>query len=89
MRLSGRWDIWLLACAVPLQLPVAEITTAQRGLAAEVSLDVAEAGLDRESAVNCDGIHTVPQTVLTEQIGGVSPTIMRRVCRSLAYSVGC
>jgi mRNA-degrading endonuclease toxin of MazEF toxin-antitoxin module len=68
---------------------VAEITTSQRGLAAEVSLDVAEAGLDRESAVNCDGIHTVPQTMLTERIGGVSPAMMRRVCRSLAYSVGC
>ncbi|MDJ0496294.1 MAG: type II toxin-antitoxin system PemK/MazF family toxin [Acidimicrobiia bacterium] len=68
---------------------VAEITTRQRGLAAEVSIDPTEAGVDRESAVNCDGIHTVPQTVLTEQIGGVSPATLRRVCRSLAYALGC
>jgi mRNA-degrading endonuclease toxin of MazEF toxin-antitoxin module len=68
---------------------VAEITTSQRGLATEVALDSADAGVGRESAVNCDGIHTVPQTMLTEQIGAVNSATMHRVCQTLAYAVGC
>lgn len=39
---------------------VAEITTSIRGIAAEVELDHVGAGLDRPSAVNCDGLHTIP-----------------------------
>lgn len=38
---------------------VAEVTTSVRGLAAEVEVDHVEAGLDRPSVINCDGIHTV------------------------------
>ncbi len=68
---------------------VAEITTSQRGLAAEVILDPAEAGVDHVSAVNCDGIHTVPQTLLTEQVGELSAETMKRVCRAAAFALGC
>lgn len=68
---------------------VVEITTAQRGLAAEVPLDPTAAGLDQESAVNCDGIHTIGQTMLTERVGAVSSATMLRVCRSASYALGC
>ena len=41
---------------------VAEITTSIRGIGAEVLLDRGTIGLERESAINCDGMHTVAQT---------------------------
>jgi len=68
---------------------VAEITSSLRGLAAEVPIDHAQLGLDRESAVNCDGLHTVPQTMLTEFVGTASQATMRRVCASVSYALGC
>lgn len=68
---------------------VAEITTSIRGLAAEVPIDSAHFGLDRESAVNCDGLHTVPQTVLTEFVGITSRATMRQVCAAVSYALGC
>ena len=68
---------------------VAEVTTSIRGLAAEVRIDHTGVGLDRPSVVNCDGIHTVAQTVLTEPVGEVSDDIMRRVCSAVSYAVGC
>ncbi|MBA3652677.1 MAG: type II toxin-antitoxin system PemK/MazF family toxin [Actinobacteria bacterium] len=67
---------------------VAEVTTSIRGLAAEVNVDSA-VGLDRPSVVNCDGIHTVAQTVLTGPIGEVSETTMRAVCSAINYALGC
>lgn len=68
---------------------VAEITTSTRGLAAEVVLDHGELGLDRESAVNCDGIHTVPQTMLTEFVTVADQATMNRVCAAVSYALGC
>jgi mRNA-degrading endonuclease toxin of MazEF toxin-antitoxin module len=68
---------------------VAEITTSIRGLAAEVDIDHTDVGLDRPSVVNCDGIHTVAQTALTESVGEVSDDIMRRVCSAVSYALGC
>lgn len=68
---------------------VAEITSSVRGLAAEVSLDSTEIGLDRESAVNCDGIYTVPQTMLTEFVAVAGEATMRRVCAAVTYALGC
>lgn len=68
---------------------VAEITTSARGLAAEVELDHVGIGLERPSAVNCDGIHTVAQTMLTSLVGEADETVMRRVCSAVAYSIGC
>ena len=68
---------------------VAEVTTSIRGLAAEVSLDPAEVGLDRPSVINCDGIHTVPQGMLTGPIGEVGEDTMRKVCGALSYALGC
>lgn len=68
---------------------VAEITTSMRGLAAEVPLDHGRLGLDRDSAVNCDGLHTVPQKMLTRFVADVGPQTMDRVCDALTYAVGC
>src|SRR5690606_27092177 len=43
---------------------VAEISTSVRGLAVEVEVDHDAVGLDRACVVNCDGLHTVAQSVL-------------------------
>lgn len=68
---------------------VAEITTTMRGLAAEVIIDRELAGLDHESAVNCDGLHTVPQSMLTRQVGAVDKKDLDRVCAAIDYAFGC
>ena len=68
---------------------VAEITTSARGLAAEVSFDRVAVGLDEESVINCDGIHTIAQTTLTRVVGEVDHTTMDRVCAAVHYALGC
>ena len=68
---------------------VAEVTTTIRNLAAEVSLEHDEVGLDRPSVINCDGIHTVAQSSLTTRVGSVSDTIMENVCSAISYALGC
>lgn len=68
---------------------VAEITTSIRGLAAEVEIDHAKAGLDRPSVINCDGIHTVTQGSLTGPVGEVSDETMGIVCTAISYALGC
>ena len=68
---------------------VAEITTSTRGLAAEVPIDHAHLALESESAVNCDGLHTVPQTMLTEFVAVASQATMNRVCAAVSYALDC
>lgn len=68
---------------------VAEITTSMRGLSTEVPLDPAHLGVDQESAVNCDGLHTVPRTMLTEYVGMTDPATLNRVCAAVSYALGC
>lgn len=68
---------------------VAEITTAIRGLAAEVDIDHVAAGLDRRSVINCDGLHTVAQAALRGPVGRVGDDTMRKVCAAVSYSLGC
>jgi mRNA interferase MazF len=68
---------------------VAEVTTSTRGLAVEVEIDHVEVGLDRPSAVNCDGIHTVTQASLTRPVGEISDDTMRKVCSAVSYALGC
>lgn len=67
---------------------VAEITTSMKGLAAEVPLGD-DVGLDQESAVNCDGLHTIPQTMLTELVGTVGPAKLNEVCSAIGYALAC
>lgn len=68
---------------------VAEISSSIRGLAAEVRLDDSEVDLDQPSVVNCDGLHTVPQTALTAHVGEVGNKTMSNVCSAVAYAIGC
>lgn len=60
-----------------------------RGLAAEVPLDPSRLGLVKESAANCDGLHTVPQTMLTDFVGTADPETMNRVCAAISYALDC
>lgn len=68
---------------------VAEVTTSMRGLAAEVTIDHEDAGLDFESAVNCDGLHTIPQSMLTERVGTLRGSELELVCSAVNYALGC
>ncbi len=68
---------------------VAEVTTTIRGIAAEVEFDHQEAGLDRPSVINCDGLHTITKTSLTTYAGSVSEATMRRVCSAVGHALGC
>jgi mRNA-degrading endonuclease toxin of MazEF toxin-antitoxin module len=68
---------------------VAEITTSIRGIGAEVLLDSAAIGIERDSAVNCDGLHTVTQASLTHTVGQLDESTMQRVCTALNYALGC
>src|SRR5687767_8154204 len=68
---------------------VAEVTTSIRGLAVEVHVDHEAVGLDRPSAVNCDGLHTVRQATLTKRNGELDDPTMRRVCSAVSYAIGC
>jgi mRNA interferase MazF len=68
---------------------VAEISTSARGLAAEVTFDHVAAGLDQESVINCDGLHTVAQSTLSHLAGEVDDATLERVCTAMNYALGC
>jgi len=68
---------------------VAEVTATKRGLAAEVNIDQELAGLDHESAINCDGLHTVPQSMLTRHVGAIDKKALELVCAAVNYALGC
>lgn len=68
---------------------VAEISTSARGLAAEVEIDHLAIGLDRPCVVNCDGLHTVAQSMLTERVGELDDGSLRGVCAAVHYAIGC
>jgi mRNA interferase MazF len=68
---------------------VAEISTSARGLVAEVEIDHVYVGVDRESVVNCDGLHTIAQTTLTARVGEIDEATMTRVCSAVSYALGC
>lgn len=68
---------------------VAEISTSARGLAAEVDFDHVQVGLEQQSVINCDGLHTVAQSTLARHVGSVDRTTMDRVCAAVSYALGC
>ena len=70
-------------------ITVAEISTSSRGLAAEVEIDNVLVGLERESVINCDGVHTVAQGMLTTRVGEVDEDTLERVCSAVSYAIGC
>ena len=73
---------------VRANVTVAEITTQVRGLSVEVPIDV-EAGIDRESVVNCDGLHTIAKSRLTQRLGVVPSATLEAVCRAVTVALGC
>lgn len=50
-----------------------------RGLAVEVDVAGGVVGLDDDSAVNCDGLHTIARTTPTSHVGAVNDATMSRV----------
>ena len=68
---------------------VAEVTTSIRNIAAEVEFDHEEAGLDRPSVINCDGLHTITKASLTTYVGFVSEETLERTCAAVGYALGC
>ena len=46
-------------------------------------------GLAHESAINCDGLHTVPQSMLTRQVATLDAKDLERVCTAVTYALGC
>lgn len=68
---------------------VAEITTSVRRIAAEVAFDYADAGLHEPSVINCDGLHTVTKSALTEYAGSIGEDTLERVCAAVGYALGC
>ncbi len=68
---------------------VAEVTSNVRGLAVEIPIDDQLAGTERDSVINCDGLHTVPQTMLTKQVGAIDEKTLQRVCAAVNYALGC
>ena len=68
---------------------VAEVTTSVRGLGVEVHIDHDEAGLDRPSVINCDGIHTLAQARLSGPIGEVGDETMGQVCSAVSHALDC
>jgi mRNA interferase MazF len=68
---------------------IAEVTTSIRNIAAEVDFDHREAGLDRPSVINCDGLHTITRASMTTYAGSVSEETLERVCAAVGYALGC
>ena len=68
---------------------VADVTTSIRNIAAEVEFEHEEAGLDRPSVINCDGLHTITKASLTTYVGFVSEETLERTCAAVGYALGC
>ena len=67
---------------------VVEIIGTVRGLAVEVPLPESVAGLAEGSVVNCDGLHTVRRSSLSQRAGELGDRTMRAVCRAVTYALG-
>jgi mRNA interferase MazF len=73
---------------VRANVTVVEITTHARGLAVEVPVST-DTGIDMNSVINCDGIHTIGQRRLTKHLGSVGDGTLDEVCGALAIALGC
>ncbi len=67
---------------------VALITTVQRNIPTEVSLDEGD-GMARPCVVNLDNLATVPTAFLIERVTRLGPDRMHETCRALAVATGC
>ena len=68
---------------------VAEVTTSIRGLTTEVEIDHEGIGLDRACVVNCDGMYTIPQSLLSSRVGVLDRSTMDEVCWAVNHALGC
>lgn len=75
------------AIGVLSSLVCALVTGTFHGHVAEVEVG-REEGLDRDSAVNCDHLFTLPKTVLTRRRGRLGPNKVRRFDGALAIALG-
>ena len=67
---------------------VGSITSTIRGLPSEVIVGVEE-GLERESAITLDNVHTVQKEQLQDYVATLSDEKMLEVCYALAIATGC
>jgi mRNA interferase MazF len=89
---EGRRPVCVLTrdAALPVlrNITVALVTRTVRDIPSEVRLTKAD-GMPAECAVSLDNLRTVPKSMLTERILGLSGTQMHDVCRALAAATGC
>jgi mRNA interferase MazF len=67
---------------------VAPATRTVRGIPTEVAL-TREDGMPDECALSLDNITTVPKTLLTERIAGLSEPRIAELCEALRAATGC
>jgi mRNA interferase MazF len=89
---EGRRPVCVLTrdAALPVlrNVTVALVTRTVRGIPTEVRLTEAD-GMPVECAISLDNLRTVPKSMLTEPIIGLSGAQMHDVCRALAVASGC
>jgi mRNA-degrading endonuclease toxin of MazEF toxin-antitoxin module len=69
-----------------------EMTSAieRRARSGEVEVPITtDAGIDRPSVVNCDGLHTVPQRRLSRRLGSLDGEPLAEICKAIAVALGC
>lgn len=67
---------------------VLPMTTRDRGIPIQVSVDAGEAGLSRRSLVKCEDIRSIDQRRLTKRLGKVSEATMMMVGANLRTLLG-
>ena len=87
---SGRHPVVVITrdVAIPIlaNVTVAMVTSRARGFVAEVQVGSAE-GLDRDCAVNCDDLSTIPKRTLTRQRGRLGPGARRHLDDALRIAL--
>jgi len=64
----------------------APVYSARHGLSTEVAVGIDE-GLKHESALHCDGLMTIPKTVLSHFVGSLSDAKLRDLDRALVAAL--
>ena len=69
------------------QVTVAPVTTHLRAIPSHVTLGP-EDGVDRDSAINCDGLTTVQKSALRTRLGTLTRAKADELDRALRFSLG-
>ena len=64
----------------------APVYTTRHGLATEVNVGIDE-GLKHDSSIHCDALVSLPKTMLTDFLGGLSPTQLARLDDALRVAL--